>query len=71
MWFDGDRTTGQVYPAVVAPSGLSRAEQVREMTQQIAYSFEDGIRAHPTDWHMLQKVWLADLDPARRASSLS
>ena len=71
MWFDGDRTTGQVYPAVVAPSGLSRAEQVREMTQQIAYAFEDGIRAHPTDWHMLQKVWLADLDPARRASSLS
>lgn len=66
MWFDGDRTTGQVYPAVTAPSELSRSDQVRAMTQQIASAFEDGIRAHPTDWHMLQKVWLADLDPTRR-----
>ena len=66
MWFDGERTTGQVYPAVHAPSELPRAEQVQVMTQQIARAFEDGIRAHPTDWHMLQKVWLADLDPNRR-----
>lgn len=71
MWFDGDRTTGQVYPAVTAPSDLPRGEQVRAMTQQIAHAFEDGIRAHPTDWHMLQKVWLADLDPARRVAQSS
>lgn len=71
MWFDGDRTNGQVYPAVVAPDGLRRAEQVQAMTQQIAQAFEQGIRAHPTDWHMMQKVWLADLDPTRRQAMVT
>jgi KDO2-lipid IV(A) lauroyltransferase len=30
------------------------------MTQQIARAFEEGIAAHPQDWHMLQPFWLAD-----------
>jgi lauroyl/myristoyl acyltransferase len=32
------------------------------MTQDVARAFEQAIRAHPADWHMLQKVWLDDLD---------
>jgi lauroyl/myristoyl acyltransferase len=32
------------------------------MTQDVARAFELGIRNHPADWHMLQKVWLDDLD---------
>jgi phosphatidylinositol dimannoside acyltransferase len=39
------------------------------MTQQVARLFEAGIRAHPQDWHMLQKVFVADLDPARLAAA--
>jgi KDO2-lipid IV(A) lauroyltransferase len=39
------------------------------MTQEIAQVFEAGIRAHPQDWHMLQKVFVADLDPDRLAAS--
>jgi KDO2-lipid IV(A) lauroyltransferase len=39
------------------------------MTQQVARLFEAGIRAHPQDWHMLQKVFAADLDPARLAAA--
>jgi KDO2-lipid IV(A) lauroyltransferase len=31
------------------------------MTQDLAYAFEEGIAAHPEDWHMLQRVWLEDL----------
>ena len=31
-------------------------------------AFAAGIAAHPQDWHMLQRLWLADLDPARRPS---
>jgi KDO2-lipid IV(A) lauroyltransferase len=31
------------------------------MTQHLADRFQDGIRRHPQDWHMLQKLWLADL----------
>jgi phosphatidylinositol dimannoside acyltransferase len=41
------------------------------MTQQVARLFEAGIRAHPQDWHMLQKVFVADLDPARLAAAES
>jgi lauroyl/myristoyl acyltransferase len=32
---------------------------------QVARRFEAGIRAHPQDWHMLQRVFLADLDRER------
>jgi KDO2-lipid IV(A) lauroyltransferase len=33
------------------------------MTQAFADVFEAGIRAHPEDWHMLQRLWLSDLAP--------
>lgn len=36
---------------------------VATMTQALATAFEGGIRAHPQDWHMLQRVWLDDLEP--------
>jgi KDO2-lipid IV(A) lauroyltransferase len=39
------------------------------MTQAVARDWEDGIRAHPQDWHMLQKVFVADLDPERLAAA--
>jgi KDO2-lipid IV(A) lauroyltransferase len=41
------------------------------MTQQLAAVFESGIRAHPQDWHMLQRVFMSDLDPARLAASVA
>jgi len=31
------------------------------MTQQLARVLEEGIARHPQDWHMLQKVFVADL----------
>ena len=34
-------------------------------TQQLADVFAARIAEQPADWHMLQKLWLADLDPAR------
>jgi hypothetical protein len=37
----------------------------------LARLFEAGIRAHPQDWHMLQRVFVADLDPARLAAAES
>jgi len=39
------------------------------MTQELARSFEAGIRKHPADWHMLQRVFVADLDPERLAAA--
>jgi len=40
-------------------------DRVQRATQQLADVFAERIAAHPHDWHMLQKLWLADLDPAR------
>jgi KDO2-lipid IV(A) lauroyltransferase len=32
-------------------------------TQALADRFAEGIAGKPEDWHMLQKLWLADLTP--------
>ena len=45
-----------IEPAATRPPG----GQIRHMTQQIARAFEEGIAAHPQDWHMLQPLWPAD-----------
>ncbi len=38
---------------------------VATMTQAVADAFEDAIAEHPADWHMLQRLWVDDLEPAR------
>ena len=38
---------------------------VKTNTQLIADQLQVGISRHPTDWHMLQPLWRADLDPNR------
>jgi KDO2-lipid IV(A) lauroyltransferase len=35
------------------------------MTQSCADVLGGAIREHPEDWHMLQRVFVADLDPDR------
>ena len=55
----------RIHPRVVPPATGSTAERVATMTQELADAFAEGIRAHPADWHMFQRVWVADLDPAR------
>ena len=43
---------------------------VATMTQQLADAFARGIASAPADWHMLQRLWLDDLEPddPRRAA---
>jgi len=50
---------------VVLPSTGPREEKVKEIVQMSAKHFEDGIREHPEDWHMLQRIWI-DGDFAER-----
>lgn len=51
---------------VVAPaSGTTRAKAVA-MTQQCADALGATIREHTQDWHMLQRVFLEDLENGRR-----
>jgi KDO2-lipid IV(A) lauroyltransferase len=63
MHFEGPISVGVVHDRVEIPVSLPKHEWVANMTQQIARAFEVGIAKHPEDWHMLQKVWLADRKP--------
>lgn len=69
-WFVGDDEWGaQVHDEVPVPESGTRVEKIAAMTQAMARDFEQGIREHPEDWHMLQKVFVSDLDPERLARS--
>jgi KDO2-lipid IV(A) lauroyltransferase len=41
-------------------------EDVAVATQRMADGFAADIARNPADWHMMQKLWLADLDDERR-----
>ena len=56
-----------ILPEIVPPAEGTRDERIRAATQGIADVLEGAIRAHPADWHMLQRVFLADLDQRRLA----
>lgn len=66
-WFDGtgpDHTLVlQFEPPVPVPAGGTDREKAEVMTQHLADVFALRIGEHPTDWHMLQKVFTADLEP--------
>ncbi|MGH3367690.1 MAG: phosphatidylinositol mannoside acyltransferase [Nocardioidaceae bacterium] len=57
--YDGPRLAITFHQPVVPVAG---PDGVRAMTQSVADVFSQGIRAHPQDWHMLQKVFVDDLD---------
>jgi KDO2-lipid IV(A) lauroyltransferase len=42
---------------VPLPSFGSDEEKVSQIVQSMAQQFEVGIKAHPEDWHMLQRIW--------------
>jgi phosphatidylinositol dimannoside acyltransferase len=71
LWFDGDGWGVHFYDEIPVPPDGDRKQKVAAMTQQIARAFEDGITAHPADWHMLQRVFVADLDPDRLAAAVA
>lgn len=58
------------HPALPVPQGVPRAQVVARLTQAWVDIAADGIAAHPEDWHMLQKVFVADLDPERYAATV-
>jgi KDO2-lipid IV(A) lauroyltransferase len=55
-------------PPIPVPTGVTRTEAVRLMTQAWVDQLSADIVRHPTHWHMLQKVFVADLDPRRYAA---
>lgn len=67
LWFEEGRAAGYVHDAVAVPSSGTREEKILGITQGVADAFSEGIRSHPVDWHMMQPVWVDDLDPERLA----
>ena len=69
-WFAGESEWGaHIYDEIPVPAEGTRKEKAAAMTQALATAFEEAIREHPEDWHMLQKVFVDDLDPGRLARS--
>ncbi|HEY1095556.1 MAG TPA: phosphatidylinositol mannoside acyltransferase [Glycomyces sp.] len=62
--YEDDRAVCHITGPVELGTGSLR-ERVASTTQRMAEAFEGGIRAHPADWHMLQRFWSADFDAPR------
>ncbi|MFI0896432.1 phosphatidylinositol mannoside acyltransferase [Streptomyces sp. NPDC020983] len=69
LWYDRSPVLqGTVHPPVTVPEDGTRAQRTAVMTQSLADTFAAGIAAHPQDWHMLQRLWLDDLEPRPAAA---
>jgi KDO2-lipid IV(A) lauroyltransferase len=61
LWYEGKGWGTRVHEEIPVPQLGTRQDKVAAMTQQLASAYEEGIAAHPEDWHMLQQVWVEDL----------
>lgn len=62
LWYDDPpHMKGRIHAPVEVPETGTRAEKTSSMTQALADAFATGIAEHPEDWHMLQRLWVADL----------
>jgi KDO2-lipid IV(A) lauroyltransferase len=59
MWFESDAACARIDGPIPLPQGGPLDVRVRELTQRVADGLADGIAAHPEDWHMLQRLWVA------------
>jgi len=64
-WYDETHTHLRLHPRLEAAPGLRFRDAVADLTQQFADVLGGAITEHPTDWHMLQRVWLDDEGGAR------
>ncbi|MCT9092112.1 phosphatidylinositol mannoside acyltransferase [Streptomyces sp. ASQP_92] len=66
LWYDETPVMkGRVHPPIEVPETGDRASRTSSMTQAMADAFATGIAEHPEDWHMLQRLWLVDLEERR------
>ncbi len=56
------------HPAVTVPAQGPTRARAMAMTQECADVLGEQVRRHTADWHMLQRVFVEDLDPARTAA---
>lgn len=58
-------------PMIPVPEELPHRERVQAVSQAWVDSVAEVIAGHPQDWHMLQRVFVADLDPSRYAATVA
>lgn len=63
VWFTEEGCGARVHDEVPVPEDGDRASKIAAMTQRMADAFAEDIAAHPQDWHMLQRIFLADAVP--------
>lgn len=71
LWFEGNGWGLHIHEEIPVPADGDRKQKTAAMMQEVARIFEAGITEHPQDWHMLQRVFVADLDPARLAAAVA
>jgi KDO2-lipid IV(A) lauroyltransferase len=69
LWTDRDYSYARVSQRIRVDRTVERSTAIMRATQAIADQLAEGIAERPTDWHMLQPLWLADLDQSRMRSS--
>jgi phosphatidylinositol dimannoside acyltransferase len=63
LWYDDTPVMrGRIHPPLEQPAVGTRREKADAMTQAMADTFAEAIAAHPEDWHMLQRLWTADVE---------
>ncbi|MDZ7579010.1 MAG: phosphatidylinositol mannoside acyltransferase [Candidatus Nanopelagicales bacterium] len=65
LWVADGVNCAKVFPPVAIDADGEEAPAVAAAIQGVADVFAGAIAEHPTDWHMLQPLWVADLDPRR------
>jgi KDO2-lipid IV(A) lauroyltransferase len=61
----------RIHEQIKVPSRGSREHKIRVMTQKLADAFAMAIDEQPQDWHMLQRLWIDDLDQSRLSNDLA
>ncbi|MBB6171036.1 KDO2-lipid IV(A) lauroyltransferase [Nocardiopsis mwathae] len=67
LWYEGEDMRVRVHDEIPVPGEGGRSARVHDMTQRLAAEFEGAIAEHPENWHMLQRVFTADLGADRTA----
>jgi len=69
LYLEDGHNVVRFFPPVEVLTEGERSRRIFRTTQLVADQIEVSIRERPTDWHMLQRLWVDDLDPSKAPTS--
>ena len=57
LFRNGDRVRGEVFPELRYDADAPREVEVKRVAAEVLRLFEEAIRAHPDQWHVLDPIW--------------